>query len=398
MFCLGLLGPEFILLNALEQFCSARASVRAFSTSDHSGWTMKHAFFADMGGIHLQLPNAQLDEPKSFPINAKQLHFLVTNRYIPFPGNITLDTIRDKNKSDGLARFICFIQMFWFTLSTVSRPIKGYATTTLEITTLAYIVCALATMFFWRHKPMDVQDAIFLDCHRTLDQLLGEHGRSAAGPYHFTPLDFVSREEWIASRLWVYNVNLLRRMRIIHTYQKELPIQHFSSFNFLILKRSMLFVSLAISLAYTSVFVAGWNLHFPTTLERILWRTCSLGTMMIVAIGGLFEILFLVQQYSRTTQGEDIEMGHGPPLVRSHPLIKPPPTRMQAAIRHAKNKTPDIDPEYDVPIRSLVVTLPLCALYSIFRLCILLEDFISFRRLPATAFMAIDWSTYLPHI
>ena len=104
MFCLGLLGPEFILLNALGQSCSARASVRAFAASDHSGWTIKHAFFADMGGIHLRLPNAQLDEPKSFPINAKQLHFLITNGFIPFPSNITQDTIRDKNKSDGFAR------------------------------------------------------------------------------------------------------------------------------------------------------------------------------------------------------------------------------------------------------------------------------------------------------
>lgn len=295
-------------------------------------------------------------------------------------------------------RFICFVQIFWFTLSTVSRPIKGYATTTLEITTLAYIVCALATMFFWRHKPMDVQDAVFLDCQLMLDQILDKQGRSAAGPYHFTPLDFVSREEWIASRLWVYNVNLLRRMRIVHTYRRKLPIQHFSSFNFLIVKQSMLFVSLGMSLAYASVFLAGWNLYFPTRLEMIFWRACSLGTMVIVTVGGVFEVSILIQQYSKATQSEDIEMNQGPPLARSNPLLKPPPTRIEAAIRHAKNKTPNLDPEYDVPMRSLVVTLPLCALYTIFRFYILLEDFISFRELPASAFMAIEWSTYLPHI
>lgn len=98
MFCLGLLGPEFILLLAVGQYCSARASLKMFKAAKIKGWTMKHGFFADMGGIHLQVPDL-----KSFPINAKQLHFMVTHEYIPQP-EITTTTINDKNKSDGLAR------------------------------------------------------------------------------------------------------------------------------------------------------------------------------------------------------------------------------------------------------------------------------------------------------
>jgi hypothetical protein len=100
MFCLGLLGPEFTLLLAVGQYCSARASVKLFSVSRLTGWTMKHSFLADMGGIHLQVPDV-----KTFPITAKQLHFLVTNNYIPYP-EITTTAINDKNKSDGLARYI----------------------------------------------------------------------------------------------------------------------------------------------------------------------------------------------------------------------------------------------------------------------------------------------------
>jgi hypothetical protein len=99
MFCLGLLGPEFILLLAVGQYCSAKASTRLFHASNLTGWTTKHSFLADMGGIHLQVPDM-----KSFPIMAKQLHFLVTNNYIPYP-EITTMAINDKNKSDGLARY-----------------------------------------------------------------------------------------------------------------------------------------------------------------------------------------------------------------------------------------------------------------------------------------------------
>lgn len=105
MICLGVLGPEFVLLNAVGQYCSARASVQEFSLKNLPAsenlpkWTMKHAFFADMGGIHLKL-----DDLDSFPINAKQVHFLVLNSLIPYP-DISIATLDDKNKSDILARY-----------------------------------------------------------------------------------------------------------------------------------------------------------------------------------------------------------------------------------------------------------------------------------------------------
>jgi len=105
MFCLGVLGPDFVLLLAVGQYCSAKASEKAFARSKIKGWTLKHAFFADMGGIHLELPN-HYPELKSFPINAKQLHFMVANEYIPFPSQITEAVIDDKNKYDGLSRYV----------------------------------------------------------------------------------------------------------------------------------------------------------------------------------------------------------------------------------------------------------------------------------------------------
>jgi len=248
---------------------------------------------------------------------------------------------------------------------------------------------------------MDVQDPIFLDSEKPLDQILDKRGRSAAEPYHFTPLDFVSRQEWIASRMWVYNVNLLKRLRVIHTYPKALPLQHFSSLNFPIIQGPMLFVMQAISLLYSGVFVAAWNFYFPSRVELILWRTCSLGTMIIVAIGGMFEITLLVLQYSKKEQvveNGDVEMISELPLQRSEALKKPPPTRVQVAIEHARNKTPDQDPEYNVPLRSIMITEPLCAMYTVFRFFILVEDFMSFRAMPASTFQSIDWSTYVPHI
>jgi hypothetical protein len=64
---------------------------------------MKHAFLADMGYFHLQGPDYA---SRSFPIDAKQMLFLLRHKYIEYP-NIESDEIDDRNKADSLARSDC---------------------------------------------------------------------------------------------------------------------------------------------------------------------------------------------------------------------------------------------------------------------------------------------------
>lgn len=104
MLCTGLAGPEFVLLLAMGQYCHAESSRLMFRQSHPSkGWTLRHSYFADMGAIHIRFPGWE----RTFPINGKQLHHLVTQKHIEFPSHITLELIRDKNKRDGLARSVC---------------------------------------------------------------------------------------------------------------------------------------------------------------------------------------------------------------------------------------------------------------------------------------------------
>jgi hypothetical protein len=64
---------------------------------------MKHAFLADMGYFHLQEPD---NASRSFPIDAKQMLFLLKEKYIEYP-YIESDEIDDRNKADSLARSDC---------------------------------------------------------------------------------------------------------------------------------------------------------------------------------------------------------------------------------------------------------------------------------------------------
>jgi hypothetical protein len=94
MACLCFLGPEFIFQLALGQWESARRSVKTFKKSGYQRWTLKHAFFADMGGFILHS-----DDWVSFPVNSKQLHYFVTEGYIPFSAvNLDSETIEDKKQ------------------------------------------------------------------------------------------------------------------------------------------------------------------------------------------------------------------------------------------------------------------------------------------------------------
>lgn len=65
---LAIIAPEIVLTYAAGQWSRARQSVQAFHESGHQEWTMRSAFFADMGGfvIHGKLEQGDI----SFPLNA----------------------------------------------------------------------------------------------------------------------------------------------------------------------------------------------------------------------------------------------------------------------------------------------------------------------------------------
>jgi hypothetical protein len=96
---LTLLGPELVFMLAFTQFQSARASVKQFRDDGYPNWSLRHAFYADMGGIHVKHRAW-----KRFPVNAKQLHYLVTHGHMVYP-EITLKEIKARGKTDGLARW-----------------------------------------------------------------------------------------------------------------------------------------------------------------------------------------------------------------------------------------------------------------------------------------------------
>ena len=161
---------EVVATIAGEQWESANQNVRRFQQMGFLQWTMSHAFFADMGGFMLQSP----DFP-AFPVDGEQLAYLIEYRHMEYP-NIDYRTIKDRNKADGFARVITSIQIAWFFTQCLARWQQDIDLSTLEITTFATIIATLNTMFFWYHKPLDVETLIILRTESSIQNILSSTG------------------------------------------------------------------------------------------------------------------------------------------------------------------------------------------------------------------------------
>src|SRR5277367_2996656 len=92
----------------------------------------------------------------NFPLNAKQVHYLVTQGYLPYSAvAVEKGVIREKNKGGGLVRLITVGQIPWFSLNSIARVVQGLDFTTMELSTMAYILCTVATCHIHYTRRLD---------------------------------------------------------------------------------------------------------------------------------------------------------------------------------------------------------------------------------------------------
>lgn len=391
------LGPEFILQIALGQWLSARHSVQDFQRSGYDQWTMKHAFFADMGGFVLHTKDWT-----PFPIDAKQLHYLVTNNYVKFP-TVEKRKIADKNKVDGLLRIVTFCQLLWFVVNIFGRTAQGLEITCGELTAAAFIVCSIGIAFCWISKPADVTMPEILDCDVSIKDILLEAGDQARHPYNRTPLDFVSRKEWAWSLYWSNWINILRNMGIVFGPRTR-PVNRFENTVSLELSHYMSWIPAGITALYTAIFFCVWNHGFPTRTEQLLWRAASVGMM-----GCLFAY-WLITELAMSLYPA-IRLRYFPPATtRDHTSEKAEPrSRMWPGQRYCVRKAKSVaacirnnsvsrDPALDVPLKAILPLYVVGFIYCHSRAYIFVADIIELRALSPSAYQSVKWSSFFPHI
>jgi hypothetical protein len=145
-------------------------------------------------------------------------------------------------------------------------------------------------------------------------------------------------------------------------------------------------------MAYAAIYLSGWNIWFPTHVERILWRAATLSTMASI-------FLFLIVEALSSHFAPYIQRRYGfpkrgPSRSRPHRWL---PAWLHNIFKWIRNSSPNRDPNYYIPLK---VVLPLCIaalVYCLARTYILLECLLALRRLPASTYETVEWSRYWPH-
>ncbi|KAL8636860.1 MAG: hypothetical protein Q9228_005800 [Teloschistes exilis] len=366
----AIMAPEFVLAFATGQKVEARRSVELFKDLDLPAhcpkWTIRHAFYANMGGFVLQ-PR----ESSSFPVNSKQLHWLIQRRYVDYP-TMTADEVWDKSKADGFQKSLTCLQTAWFIIQIVGRAAQRIPITTLEITTLSFVLCTLVMFYQWANKPLDVQSPTILTSHKTIAEILLEAGTAARDPYKQTPLDFIDNQ----SPSWLTEVQPHLQFR---TGPRMRPLPRFTNDRFPVIGAGPDAVGLFLfTMAYCGLHFVAWDFSFPTPLERYLWRAAS------IAIGGCAFIFWVCETYQDGHRLGRWERWYAKWRGDGRD------GRINTMEKTRRNRR-------FVPVWEVIVMSPVTLIYTVARTYIVVEVFLSQRSLAVGCFDTVQWSEFIPH-
>lgn len=401
LLCVCVVAPEAFFQIALGQWLSANDSKKLFHGSGYSDWTLRHGFFVDMGGLHLRCP-----DHSPFPINSRQLHYLITRGYAAYP-SIKENQIRDRNKVDGTLRLITLIQTLFFMTNLLLRAVQKLAITVLELSTSAFVVVSIMTTVFWFRKPADVEHCDFIEANVSIATILGNENLPLNPTYTYTPLDFIGREEWSWSILWMHGLSILRKLHVAGQPQ-QLPVQRFQNTIAPVIRGWCLALFAVLSLAYLGIFVAGWNYSFPTSTEQILWRSASLTALITASVVFLTLQIFFKScpsQYRISDRvGLSPETGEGLAATetkysrRVFGRVEPLKRKLDHLFASLRNNSISKDPALDAPVMAVLMTWFFGFFYVSSRIYLLVFDLVELRSLPASAYKTVNWSSLAPYV
>jgi hypothetical protein len=328
-----------------------------------------------MGGFRLK----EQGNPKPYIVNAKHINHLVRKGYIDLPTITTLE-INDRSKSDSLAKFLAIMQCGWLAVQVVARAIQKLETTSLEITTLSFVLCTMGSFIAWYRKPYDVQtftllemknhysvsdiDLTFLDKGRHRD-LLEEyqathpnaHVVDASGqllpPY--TKLDIIDDGEP------TFTTNFTDRYRHLWGSKLRDP-NRIRNDRLPMLEVRITLVAGLVTFGYAGLHAAAWNIPLATHIEQLLWRVSSVVMLgCCVAWFGMDHI-----------QGYKIRR---------------------------RQRREGID-DYDalIPWWRVPASIAVAIAYGLCRMYVLIESFLALRWMPISTYQQVDWGKWVPHI
>lgn len=340
---LGVLAPEVPMLISCGQWSSARRSVRQMRAMgfDQTQWSLTHAFFADSGGIVLQLQNGEMT-----PLSAKQLAWLIEQGYTALP-EIKEKDISDKSKGDMCTKALAFCQTTWFLIRLVCRVVQNLPVTPLELASAALALTSLTTLCFWFRKPMDVHQPYIIKTGRPSSRVT----TSTEIYIDPTTLEQVEPRVYISRKWSRHLLALIYSMGLQKPRMDRIPNDRDPQ---LLGLRQHVILGVTTA-AFASIHFVDWHFPFATHAEAIIWRVNCCIMWVLLAAYGTAEVIICCSEKNQSL-GMDTAGGY-------------------------KLRWP----------ACLWFFLPAIA-YFCARLVLIVQVFVNLRSLPEDAFVQFQWA------
>ena len=163
------------------------------------------------------------------------------------------------------------------------------------------------------------------------------------------------------------------------------------------------------ALAYGGVHASAWNDHFPTSVERLLWR---ISAVLVAALGIASMLIIISYQFGQYVDNYMIPQKIFPD---KHSIWHSCGRVFLGLLRSVISPIADIigvfggsldcwrDSVFQALMAAVVwlviaIFLSSLVLYCLCRSFLVVEGFISLRRLPSLAYSMPSWPQYLPHL
>ena len=307
-----------------------------------------------MGGFHLfersseKMSDAQtMSQEDDDPLHPLLASDLASDTY-----SFTMLTeaeIKDKGKSDWLAKSLVLLQTSWFVMQCIARAVKHLPVTHLEIVTLAYAAMNFVIYVFWWNKPLNVNVPV---------RVFRKSEQSATQPWPRVGGEPISKEltwEQIAKGLDMIvgfiiggqdeDVNLSHEDRVPRFWANSAAGEQVTAD----------LIMLGVGVCFGAIHCIAWHFSFPTHTELLMWRISSVA-------------------------------------ITAVPIYLPMMLFLGGFLRGA------MDFEISGNAVSYFGALSGGILYIIARGVTLVLAFTSLRDLPPGAYEIVHWTTFIPHV
>jgi hypothetical protein len=368
------MAPEILVYTAFFERMSAKSVTADLSKQDFFGsrWSLVHSFYASMGGFRLRWRQNEEDDAKDVHLAAGSIAFLFAQNWLSAENFISKEDIQDKGKADNLVKTVALLQASWLVLQCIARAVQHLPITTLEISALAYVPCALFVSYLWWPKPYDVAEATLL----LVKKMQANSATPTMQPSGQTP------EKAVTTLSTDFPESSIIVCYDYETFPMSRACWRAIASTLVLINRWGILTAM-FCFIFGGIHCTAWNFSFASSEERLIWRVCSV--ILTVSIPFSWIITHAIQATLHAILGCNRDW-NGNPIVTFVRLTR------------KKNSWPIISRgRITLPVVQTVQGLGLI-LYALARLYLLVEVFVSLRSLPVGCYDTVDWSRFMPHV